>query len=166
MSLLRKLAVIASSAAMIAGTGIIYASAASASPTAEPLCQTDPNTGFSFCVVEVGNSQAVALSRSAETDWYYPDPGERTIKADGTDQCIQIDTTGPIDGLPDVAVTYTCSGTVKAQGFTDIGSGSTYVFESELGGCLAFNSAGPGVLYLTLCASNPTPWYEQFKLSR
>jgi hypothetical protein len=161
MHLLRKLAVLASGTALAAGIGISYASAASASPTAEHLCLSDPNTGIIYCANEVGNSDPVTLGGTGSS-WYYPDPGQRTIKADGTDQCMQVDTTGTIYGLSDVVVTHTCNTTSKAQEFTDIGTGGTYVFESELGGCLAYNSAGPGVIYLTLCASNPTPWYEKF----
>jgi hypothetical protein len=172
MGLLRRLAVVASSAAMVAGMGVVCASAASASPTAANLCLFDVNNVKVYCTVGVANGDVVApTGATGGTNWYYPDPGTRTVADASVNLCWQVDTTGDLAGLPRVITTHTCNTTAHAQEFAaipgpDVGALPGFLLVSQWDGdCVAYNSNdGVPVFYLTTCGTNTNayPWYELF----
>jgi hypothetical protein len=94
MELLRKLAVVASGAVAVAGMGVVYAGAASASSTPQILCVS----GEVACAqAPSANGDSILMETSNDTsEWYYPSPGSRTIRHNGTDGCMQAQSDGHV----------------------------------------------------------------------
>jgi hypothetical protein len=149
MGLLRKLTVIASGAVTVAAIGVVYSGAASANTTPTPLCVTESNGVTVICAY--ATSGGLVGSTSNDSDWYYPTPGQRTIRTGNV--CMQI-ATGTTAYLIDLKG---CSGTVKAQQFTEV-AGNT--FENALtDDCLAYD-ASTGGFHMAQCNGM---WYEEFQ---
>jgi hypothetical protein len=154
MRLLRKLAVIASGVAMVAGMGVVYAGAASANSTPTELCVTDTQ-GITFCAqVETGSPNPYGDNYGG-ADWYYPTPGSRTIRDSANDQCMLVDTGAD---AYDISM-HTCDSSTLAQLFNEVPIPGGMEFFSDLNDmCLAYN-ADTGGYHLFSCNDD---WYETF----
>lgn len=159
MGLLRKLAVIASGAAVVAGMGVVYAGAASANTTPTTLCtQKDPNGGLTFCAaVESSGINPWGTNYQAEAaDWYYPTPGERTIRDTTDGKCMLVDT-----GTSGYNISMHACGSTPAYEFIGVAlSGGKWNFVSyyNTNDCLAYDADNDG-FHLFNCNSS---WYETF----
>jgi hypothetical protein len=161
MGLLHKIAVMASSTAMVAGigaAGLVNAGPASASPTALKLCVINPinppdDNNF-FCAIDGAADgdliPAKAPPDSSFTNWYYPDPGTRTIRQLNTDKCMSNDNT--------IIVVAACSSDDSTQQWEELpfcfqvnASGSVYT------GCYFENPA------TGLCLTEDTGYLEALK---
>jgi hypothetical protein len=145
MGLLRKVAVVASGTAMVAGisvAGLVNAGPASASATAARLCSYYAGP---CATAPSALGEQVQMPASGYSNWYYPSPGLRTIKRLNTNDCMSEDNS---------AVIYvTCNGeqaqlwdeylskTISVDGTSQ----TIYMYQNTSGNCLEYG-ADAGVL--------------------
>jgi hypothetical protein len=165
MGLLRKFAVVASSAVAVAAMGVVYAGTASASPTAQALCvNANGVVGQELICAQAvpGGNPSVQAYFGPGTKWYYPDPGLRTIASNNGDGCMQV-----VTGTTAYNIQLHSCDSHPAQEFTaiqcqngGIDGGGTCEFYSSIGSaeCLAYDMDTAG-FHLWTCNG---AWYEQF----
>jgi hypothetical protein len=140
MGLLRKVAVVVPSTAMVAGIGVaglVNADSASASANAYYVCAWSSGA----CATAPGSLgkpvQMPTSGTATYSNWYYPSPGLRTFRRLNTDDCMSEDNS--------VVIYVACNGE-QAQLFDEYTSKTVdgvtlFMYQNTSGNCLQFAAA-------------------------